>query len=689
MDEKKNSSDSELECMDMFSNKVMGTEYEISGERQAAHYLKSEDEDGGVTRFGFLGRDTYHHTYEPADGVPATSTTAQWYEPVCFFQMFQCTFTPCSRNIHLNLFTSFFIHRHNGTSHSSASSSSPGDQVMGLQQNNQMAACTGMFSSPPTPNHQATTASLTPSKSASLNSNDDAKLLSESSDSSTLPFSSSDSDSNSDVDSLGNNRSENQAVLHNGDADDASKAIKLFAEFQHRMGKIEQKRIRRSKASMRTKSMQKKKVVTGDVTDAKLKRRERYRAHSATEIERALANKKKRAEARSPAEAEACRIKRNAQEKSIRDQKKRHVLHNAVYPCDKLPTDRASMDWCTLFGKKTKNVTYLPPRLTHCGEDITIIREPLGKGAQGIYQSLSDTSLQKVINSLIRLLPSDGRGRRCNSIDLGSGLGHPSLHFAMYYFCLGGLHAGIELSEGLHNTSQFNLRSVTDKGMVSLKEGCLDPVYIHEHGELNIVYPPCIALVCANIVSILFTPMISFVKDILPHTLFPFQLDLQDLGMFDFAYGFDSVNTPQTKFHLAEIWNKKESRNCKFFITNSNESEMKEYRFEDIILKDQVTVSFRSVNESRTTYIYRRASIPSKPKMKFEFENPVQSAPDPFKDVWDRFNKGRLDKRTGKLKAGYRYNMEIVEMNMSADVLGNSIGPRTRRSSKEHTAEQL
>ena len=148
------------------------------------------------------------------------------------------------------------------------------------------------------------------------------------------------------------------------------------------------------------------------------------------------------------------------------------------------------------------------------------------------------------------------------------------------------------------------------------------------------------------------------------------QMSIEHAKIFDMIYGFDAVNGTLCKECVAtKLWNNPLSMNCKVLITNSNPTEVDECGFKDITLISSVPIKFarmgKGKSEQRTAYIYKRASLPkSRARIKFEYENPVLVAPYPFKEVWADFNKGRLDQQTGKIAAGYKYNVPIMKRNL-------------------------
>ena len=140
-------------------------------------------------------------------------------------------------------------------------------------------------------------------------------------------------------------------------------------------------------------------------------------------------------------------------------------------------------------------------------------------------------------------------------------------------------------------------------------------------------------------------------------------------------YSFDAVNHNETKYHCGETWEKPESKNAKFFITNSNLADMIEFGFKDIVLKAQVSVKFERMtngtSESRTAYIYMRKSVNDRGrnKMKFEFECPTQHACPPFTEAWDMFNKSRLHPNTNKVNLKIKSHYSIMLRNMEREYI--------------------
>ena len=103
-------------------------------------------------------------------------------------------------------------------------------------------------------------------------------------------------------------------------------------------------------------------------------------------------------------------------------------------------------------------------------------------------------------------------------------------------------------------------------------------------------------------------------------------------------------------------------------ITNSDEIEVQDSGYTDLIKVDQAKIQFAQMghgSESRTSYIYMHDSFHKLPKSKwtFKFETPELEVDHPFNDVWQIFNEGRLDPGTKKVKEDCDINWKIVEMN--------------------------
>jgi hypothetical protein len=244
------------------------------------------------------------------------------------------------------------------------------------------------------------------------------------------------------------------------------------------------------------------------------------------------------------------------------------------------------------------------------------------------------------------LLGGDMRASFVNSLDNGSGMGNPSTYLSQCYFKYG-LHIGVEYDKGTTNSAMGNLKRLTEKGFANYKGGYFDPEYIAKHGELSYIHPPNVALLHGNIEQYL------------------------HLAGFDFIYGFDKVNSWTTKEAARLAWDHPKSKNCNLMITNSDEIEVQNLGYTDLIKVGKAKIKFAWMgygSESRTSFFCMRDSFYKLPKSKriFEFELLELEVCHPFNDVWQIFNEGRLDPETKKLKedCDCGINWKIVELNL-------------------------
>ena len=79
-------------------------------------------------------------------------------------------------------------------------------------------------------------------------------------------------------------------------------------------------------------------------------------------------------------------------------------------------------------------------------------------------------------------------------------MGLPSLILSQYIFEVG-FHVGVELNEGLHNISNINIKSLTEKAHNNLRQGYFEDDVVEREGELHHACPPTAAFVLGNIVS--------------------------------------------------------------------------------------------------------------------------------------------------------------------------------------------
>ena len=111
------------------------------------------------------------------------------------------------------------------------------------------------------------------------------------------------------------------------------------------------------------------------------------------------------------------------------------------------------------FEKATRNYFVAVKRLRNIGAGIYYERNALGKMHDGTFQEITDKYMQCCVWKAFNFLGANKHARRANSVDLGSGLGKPSLFFSQLYFEQG-WHFGIEFDKGLVNTTNGNLKRV-------------------------------------------------------------------------------------------------------------------------------------------------------------------------------------------------------------------------------------
>ena len=187
--------------------------------------------------------------------------------------------------------------------------------------------------------------------------------------------------------------------------------------------------------------------------------------------------------------------------------KKQIKLHNTFYPsaADNLEIEQTKKEPKKSFGRLDRNSIYLALRVKNMGQDIDLDVEPHGNlGEGGHFQTITHGSMAEIM--YVVFTNFDERIRKCNTLDLGTGLAGPPLQFSQYGFDRGGIHIGIELDRGLAMQAKTNIQQVTLKGIGNLQQGFLTPESIQLNGELNYVVPPCATVVTGNIVSVL-TPV--------------------------------------------------------------------------------------------------------------------------------------------------------------------------------------
>jgi hypothetical protein len=85
------------------------------------------------------------------------------------------------------------------------------------------------------------------------------------------------------------------------------------------------------------------------------------------------------------------------------------------------------------FGKATRNYFVAVERLKTLEQDIYYEGNALSKMHDGTFQEITDKDMQRSVWTAFKLLGANEHARRANSVDLGSGLGNPSLFFSQLY----------------------------------------------------------------------------------------------------------------------------------------------------------------------------------------------------------------------------------------------------------------
>jgi hypothetical protein len=322
--------------------------------------------------------------------------------------------------------------------------------------------------------------------------------------------------------------------------------------------------------------------------------------------------------------------KNTANRKKSRAYQKFAEIHNKFYNSkkDTVPASLKMKETKIFFGKATRNYFVAVERLKTLEQDIYYEGNALGKMHDGTFQEITDKDMQRSVWTAFKLLGANEHARRANSVDLGSGLGNPSLFFSQLYF-EEGWHFGIEFDKGLALTANGNLKRVTTKGVVNVTAGHFEEDNIKENGELSHVQPPHVALVHGDIQQI------------------------EHYSGFDIVYSFDAVHITEVKLAMKNAWNHTLSKNCKLFITNSSLKEVEELGYQDLQLVKETRVTFSKMNngcESRPCYFYLQESLKMKSKNKWTFGSESSDAhmkttmmendSDPFQEVWKIFHEG-------------------------------------------------
>ena len=173
------------------------------------------------------------------------------------------------------------------------------------------------------------------------------------------------------------------------------------------------------------------------------------------------------------------------------------------------------------------------------------------------------------------------------------------------------------------------------------------------------------------------------------------QRDMEHFGNVDMVYAFDAVNGDECKSHVANIWNKEESKNCKIIVTNSHYDEMTSLGFQKIVENPKVVnLKFSRVlngSESRLAYIYKRTDY-RKDRAKYMFEllptMNVEEFSKPFKELFAGFKEGEVADTRTTLGNGYPVNYALLKRNCDSlnplDMEGMNHEMKLGRKAREH-----
>ena len=181
------------------------------------------------------------------------------------------------------------------------------------------------------------------------------------------------------------------------------------------------------------------------------------------------------------------KAKNAANRKASRDYQKYAERHNKFYSSkkDSIPSSLKMKDTKIFFSKATRKYFMAVERVKNIGAGIYYERSALGKMQDGTFQEITDKDMQRSVWKAFKHLGADEHASRANSVDLGSGLGKPSLFFSQLYFEKG-WHFSIEFDEGLNNTANGNLKRVTTKGLANVMEGHFAKDNIEENGCVDV-----------------------------------------------------------------------------------------------------------------------------------------------------------------------------------------------------------
>jgi hypothetical protein len=197
-----------------------------------------------------------------------------------------------------------------------------------------------------------------------------------------------------------------------------------------------------------------------------------------------------------------------------------------------------------------------------------------GNGYSGpIYGELTCHSMQKVIDKMIETTNFDSTSR---FIDVGSGIGKPSLHVAQY--------PGVELSIGVEmEYTRWTL------GMTCLK-AVVDEAAKHEESAAHIE---------KNEMHLHGNTMFLH-KNILEASTFdPFT------HVYMFSIGFP----PELWLKLAEMWNNSDKSTCQYLVCYHGPKDIIcSYQF-DVDLITQLSTSMHGSKEGHMAYIYKRNTV--------------------------------------------------------------------------------
>ena len=244
-------------------------------------------------------------------------------------------------------------------------------------------------------------------------------------------------------------------------------------------------------------------------------------------------------------------------------------------------------------------LTYVPIILsTHSFQIVNVIQIPtsvsivydaIGRSSQitsGTYSlcygEITPASIQSLCYELVRLsLVSPGS----LLLELGAGVGKPSLHFSSFFRCL---TVGIEIDYPLYFASLGNLKKVYSKA-----------------DELGF-QPPSVAFVHSDISN------------------------LSSFDPFEVIYSFDCLFEPALLMHIGRVFN--DSSKCKVFMSYKKPAVLQDLGFIGLRLMAKLPMKMIGSRELKTCFVYTRR-IPER----------SDSQPDPIVcDILAKHSNGTL-----------------------------------------------